>query len=112
MKNNKLFSTVLIIGLIAVLATALFRFDVFKQSDKVSIITSSTLKNATDIAELSSAEFRYRGIASVYEDAERTRERCKVCYSAVVDAGIDMNKVDYEIDHENKTVILSSMMLR
>lgn len=105
MKNKKLFFGVLFIGFVAVLITALFRFGVIKIPDKVNIITSSTLKKSTDIAELSSAEFRYKGIASVYEDAERTRERCKVCYSAIVEAGIDMNKVDYEIDHESKTII-------
>ena len=105
MKNKKSFFIILIIGLLFVAGTALIRFDIIKLSDRVNIITSSTLKNSTDIAELSTAEFKYEGIASVYEDAERTRERCKVCYSAVVEAGIDMNKVDYEIDHENKTVI-------
>jgi len=70
----------------------------------VKIDTSSLLTDAIDIAELSTAEFRYRGIADIYSDENRTQLRCRVCYNAIVKAGIDMKKVKFDVDPESKVV--------
>lgn len=102
--NKKLFKLVLIIGLVAVLAASLFRFVLLNNSKKVNIITSSTLTKAIDIADLSTAEFKYRGIADVYSDESRTNIRCRICYNAVVKAGINMKDVKFDVDTENKVV--------
>lgn len=61
-----LFIAVLCIGIIAISLTCMTRFGLFNQPGKRSINTSSLLTDAIDIAELSAAEFRYRGIADIY----------------------------------------------
>lgn len=103
--NKKLLKFVLIIGIAAVFTAGLFRFILLNSSRNVNIITSSTLTKAIDIFELSTAEYKYRGIADVYADDKRIDVRCRICYNAVVKAGIDMKEVDFNVDKENKVVV-------
>ena len=103
--NKKLFRLVLIIGIAVVLAAGLFRFVLLNSSKNVNIITSSTLTKAIDIADLSTAEFKYRGIAEIYSDESRKNVRCRVCYNAVVKAGINMKDVEFDVDTECKVVM-------
>lgn len=62
------------------------------------------LADAIDLAELSAAEFRYRGIADVYTDENKGQVYCRVCYNAIVKAGIDMKKIQLDVDANGKTV--------
>ena len=68
------------------------------------IVTSSTLMKAIDISELSTAQFTYNGIAEAFADEEKEEHLCYIRYNAKIKAGIDMKKVKFEIDEENKTV--------
>lgn len=99
-----MFVSVLCFGILAVLITGLLRFGLLNQAGNVKIDAFSSLTDVIDIAELSAAEFRYRGIADIYSDDNRTQLRCRVCYNAVVKAGIDMKKVTFDVDTENKIV--------
>ena len=76
---------------------------IFGNGEK-KIITSSTLKETINISKLSTAKFTYNGIATVYKDATKEKIKCHIRYNATVKAGVDMQKVDFEIDHKNKTV--------
>lgn len=71
---------------------------------KTSIITSSTLMDAIDISELSTAQYTYNGIAEIYKDEKKEKVKCYIKYNAKVKAGIDMEQVKFEIDDKNKTV--------
>lgn len=102
--NKKLFKLVLIIGIAVVFTAGLFRFVLLNSSKNISIISSSTLTKAIDIADLSTAEFKYRGIADVYSDENRTNVRCRICYNAVVKAGINMKEVKFDQDEKNKVI--------
>ena len=75
---------------------------VFRTSPR--IITASTLTDVVDIAELSTAEFTYTGIAEAYKDAEHKNLLCHIRYTAVVKAGITMSDIVFEVDHDSKTV--------
>jgi hypothetical protein len=55
------FSRVLLAGLALVLAAAAIRFGWIYRTGRETILTSATLKSALDIADLSTAEFQYRG---------------------------------------------------
>ena len=99
-----LFIAVLCIGIIAISLTCMTRFGLFNQPVKRSINTSSLLTDAIDIAELSAAEFRYRGIADIYTDENKTQVRCRICYNAIVKAGIDMKQVQFDVDSKEKVV--------
>lgn len=92
-------------GIVAVILACLYRFGPLNKQGEKSFDMSSTLLEAIDIAELSTAEYKYRGIATVYEDEEQTEEKCRICYSAVVKAGINMADVKIEDDPDTKTII-------
>ena len=68
------------------------------------IITSSTLTDAIDISELSTAQFTYNGIAELYKDEAKQKLKCYIRYSTKVKAGIDMSEVTFAIDDEAMTV--------
>lgn len=102
--TRKKLGKVLLFGAIAVAASVVLRVTVLKTDKKKSTLTSSTLTEAINISELSTAEFTYRGIAEVYGEKDPKKLTCRVCYNAVIKAGIDMKKVVFEIDPENKKV--------
>ena len=102
--NSKhLFIIVLCIGVVVIILACLTRFGLLNIKGKTSITTSAMLTDAINISELSTAEFKYRGIADIFSDENRTKVSCRVCYNAVVKAGIDMQKVQFDINQENKT---------
>ena len=104
MKNKFLNTLVLAAGFLFLAAALLSHFNLLSFKGKEKVITSSTLTDAIDIAELSAAEFRYRGIADVYSDEEKAKIKCRICYNSTVKAGIDMEKVEFDINTEDKTV--------
>ena len=93
-----------IIGMILLGLALLYRIGGLLKPETVKMDVSSLLAHVTDIAELSTAEFKYRGIAEVYSDENRDKIQCRVCYNAVVKAGIDMEKIVFEVDQENKVI--------
>ena len=104
-RARRIFTIVMTAGIAAVLLAGLLRFGpVLFGTGNANTVTSSELTKAIDIAELSTAEFKYRGIAEIYTDENRSQVRCRVCYNAVVKAGIDMKDVKLEVDPENKQV--------
>lgn len=69
--------------------------------DDQHIITSTTLKDAINISDLSTAKFIYNGIAEVYKDGEVIGY---IKYNAEVKAGIDMNHVEFDVDEQKLTI--------
>ena len=57
-----------------------------------------------DIAELSTAQFTYNGIAEVYKSKDSDKIKCRIRYEAIVKAGVNMDEIDFKIDPEKKTV--------
>lgn len=92
--------------ILAIILACVIRLTVNKQ-DRISVSASSLLTGAADIAELSTAEFMYRGIAEIYNDEAQTRLHCRVCYNAVVKAGIDLNDVKVSDDPSQKTITVA-----
>ena len=71
---------------------------------KENVITSSQLKNAINISQLSTAEFVYNGIAEKYADESTEEVECYIAYDANVKVGIQMEDVAFNIDEENKVI--------
>lgn len=98
-----------IIG-IALLSLVLFiHFSGILEKGKETVFTSSTLVDAVDIAELSTAKFVYNGIAEKHKTNKNGEELeavlWRVRYHGTVKAGIEnMSDIRFEIDNENKTV--------
>ncbi len=67
------------------------------------VVSSTQLKQAINIDNLSSAEFVYNGIAEKYKDNTSTIEY-RVAYDATVKVGIRMSDIDFDVDRASKTV--------
>ncbi len=74
------------------------------QKGEETIVSSSSLKKAVNISELSTAQFTYNGVVAVYKDEKKKKLKCNIRYNAKAKAGIDMTKIEFDIDEEAKTV--------
>lgn len=101
--KKKIVSIVLVVAVVAV-AAGLFVPNAVNKIRKEDVITSSQLEKVINISELSTAEFMYNGIATKYSEEDPEKEECNIAYEASVKVGIEMDKVTFTIDEENKTV--------
>lgn len=102
--NSKLQVCILIAVLVvAVLVFALFQVRI-SPKPKPEIITVSTLKEIINVSELSTFTAMYNGIAEVKNEKNPEKTDYYVSYKAKVNAGIDFNKVEFDIDDSSKIV--------
>lgn len=92
------FGIIILVGVIVLEAIG-----AFKEGD-TTIITKSTLIDMVDIAELSTAEFTYNGIAEIPKSENFDKIKCRVRYNAKVKASVNMKDIDFVIDDDNKTI--------
>ena len=97
----------LIIGIVVIILACLFRIFVLNKLATSKTITSSTLSKAIDIDELSTAEYKYRGIADVYTNESEPKISYKVCYNAIIKASIHMKDVQFDVDQTDRMVLAS-----
>lgn len=74
--------------------------------DNAVVLTSSSLMEVVDIAELYTAKFTYNGIASVYRDEEKKNVKYHVRYDAEVKVGVDMKNIQFDVDEDHKKVFV------
>lgn len=95
---------IIVIMIIAVVVFNLFGPAALNKIRKDDVMTSSELEKAINIAQLSTAEFVYNGIAEKYKEKKPDEIECYIAYNAHVKVGIDMEDVKFTIDDVNKTV--------
>ncbi len=69
-----------------------------------TVITASTLEKIIDVDELSTFTAVYNGVARVANAEDEEEIDYYVSYEARVDVGIDLDKVRFEIDDEEKVI--------
>lgn len=89
---------VLVILAAGVLHTAMNR------GTKREVITVSTLEKIVHVSELSTFTAVYNGIAEVADEEKSDKIEYYVSYDAKVNAGIDFEKIAFEIDSEAKII--------
>ena len=110
MKKKLLYYTPIIISIVFVLITILivsFNFFNFPKTQKEiagEVVVKSTLIDAIDVSELSTSQFTYNGIATVYKN-NSSKIKCNIYYKSTVEAKIDINDIDFVIDNKNKTIM-------
>ena len=104
MKKGKVIVAIISVLVIAALAVAAWFFLVNPNKNKATVITESQLKEAVEINDLSTAEFVYNGIAEVYKEKKKDKIDYRVKYNSTVKVGVDLSKISFDIDNENKTV--------
>ena len=98
---------ILAVVLTVVLAAAAVLAVTSKLSLSVRISASSTLQDIIDIDELSTAEFAYNGIASVYEDNGKD-VRFYALYHSTIKVGINLSEARIvRTDEEKKEITIA-----
>lgn len=80
--------------------------NVLDQEGEVKTISTASLENVFDISELSTADYIYNGIAKVYKD-DGTTIKYYVAYEGKVKAGIDFDKIVFDVDEEKKVITIT-----
>lgn len=71
-----------VLGIVILICTFVLKANGAFEEGKTQIITKSTLIDAVDIAELSTAEFTYNGIAEIPKSKNSDKIKCSVRYEA------------------------------
>ena len=102
--KRKIIGGVLVTAIVVVVAAGLFVPGAISKIKKEDVITSSQLEKVVNINDLATAEFVYDGIADKYNEKNPDKVECHIAYESTIKVGIDMDKVKFSIDEENKTV--------
>ena len=95
-------------GAAAIVLAIVVLFSAFpKEESTAEIISVSTLQQIIEVSELSTFTAVYNGIAQVPNEKKPDEIDYYVSYEAKVNAGIDFEQVQIEVDHEEKMVYLT-----
>lgn len=99
---------ILVILIILLIAAAIYFFvlPVVRQKNQPEVITVSTLQKIINVSELSTYTAVYNGVAQVMNEENPDEIDYYVSYEAKVYAGIDFEKINISIDHEEKVIRL------
>ena len=95
-EKNKVVIGTALLAIIVIFSSYLLKSIKNTEKAEPTIISESTLIEAINISELSTAKYD-----------KKTKVQCYIYYEAEVKAGIDMGQVHFAIDHDNKIVIPS-----
>ena len=121
LKESQTKYVVMVIIAIAIVATVVFAvitifiamlsvkigFSKNTQEDSPEIITKSTLEEIVNKSDLSTFEAVYNGVAKVMNEKKPDKVDYYVSYEAKVKAGFDVEKVDIEIDNDEKVILVT-----
>ncbi|MGM9927957.1 MAG: DUF4230 domain-containing protein [Bacillus sp. (in: firmicutes)] len=114
MTNGKRKKLLLAITLVVIaIASGLVGTKVAKRKSEPEIISISTLERIINVSDLSTFQAVYKGVAKVMDEKITGKVDYYVSYYSKVKAGLDFEKVDLEIDEEEKviTVILPEIKI-
>ncbi len=83
-----------------------------QNQEKVTIETVSTLHKIIDVSELSTSECVYNGVVKVADENKPERIAYYISYEAKIKAGIDLEKVEINMDSENKVITITLPEIR
>ena len=95
------------IGVVVVLGVFLWTSYVKKKTEKAEVVTVSTLQKIINVSQLSTFTAVYNGIAKVMNENKPEEIDYYVSYEAKINAGIDFEKVEIELDEKTKIIYLT-----
>ena len=91
LKKKMIIYAPIIVGVLVVVILSGLRLSGSFSKGESKTLTVSTLIKTVDIAELSTAQFTYNGIAEVYKSKDSDKIKCRIRYEAIVKAGVNMD---------------------
>ena len=100
-KRKRILLPIVVIVIVVVAAVAILS-TVLTMNNTGATVSEVNLKKAVSINKLSTAEFTYEGIAEKCDDNGKVVYH--IYYEASATAGMDLEKIDFKIDPDKKTV--------
>ena len=104
-KSIKIISVCFII--VAIIVFLFVKEKMFNRESKTEIISKSTLEKVINVSDLSTFEAIYNGIAVVTNEEKPENIDYYVSYEAKVKAGIDFEKVNLEVNEDEKIITVT-----
>lgn len=106
--NNKTKLILFAVALVLVLIGGIYlKAVVFNNREgQLTTISKSALEKVIEINELSTVDYTYNAIATVYDENDKKGEKVKyyVAYEGLVTVGIDFKKIVIEVDDTEKII--------
>lgn len=93
--------------IIAAVIVFILKEKMFSRESKPEIISKSTLEKVINVSDLSTFEAIYNGIASVANEEKPENIDYYVSYEAKVKAGIDFEKVNLEVNEDERIITVT-----
>ena len=93
--------------IVAIIVFLFVKEKMFSRESKPEIISKSTLEKVINVSDLSTFEAIYNGIASVANEEKPENIDYYVSYEAKVKAGIDFEKVDLEVNEDERIITVT-----
>lgn len=105
-KRSKLQYVIVIATVALVIAIGLIVVSQFNQKEpETTVDIVATLDKIVQSSDLSTATFKYQGIASVPNPKKTTEIDYYISYEAKVYAGIDFSGITFKVNNEQKTIV-------
>lgn len=98
-------SMILVVAIIIVGGTIINSTFNLKRAKRAEVISVSTLEKIINVSELSTFQAVYNGIAKVMNSKDKVDYY--VSYMAKVNAGLEFDQIEIDIDGENKKIIIT-----
>ena len=93
--------------IVAIIVFLFVKEKMFSRESKPEIISKSTLEKVINVSDLSTFEAIYNGIASVANEEKPENIDYYVSYEAKVKAGIDFEKVNLEVNEDERIITVT-----
>lgn len=107
-KKNKMFFFCAVI--IVLFLFCVFLFLIFRNNANKNIVFSSptaTLDKIFEISEINTVEYTYNGVVVKKNDKNDKKDEYYIKYTGTITAGIDMKKIEREVDEDNKKIYIT-----
>lgn len=98
---GKIFFSLILVFVLAFFINQIF----FNKGGIVTTMTESSLQKVLEISDLSTLEYTYNAITTVFDEEKRT-EKYHVAYEGNVVAGINFSDIDIEVDEDKKEITI------
>ena len=93
--------------IVAIIVFLFVKEKMFNRESKPEIISKSTLEKVINVSDLSTFEAIYNGIASVVNEEKPENIDYYVSYEAKVKGGIDFEKVNLEVNEDERIITVT-----
>lgn len=102
---NKKIKIVLLLATVIIIAVFII-FVILNKEGETTTVSKASLEKVVEINELSTVDYTYNATATKYAGDKDNKVEYYVAYEGTVTAGINFNKLDFDINDDEKIVTI------